>query len=73
MSAPAPTATYDPPLPPTAIVVSTFDAFHAESAKYPEEMMQNLFGGYVILVDDEVKVATSDELTAEITKKLSGE
>ena len=65
------TTNYTVPLPETAVVVSTWNALHAEGAKYPDSMLIGKYGGFVIEVNDIIMLATDDNMTAEVDAKLA--
>lgn len=62
---------YTVPIPKTAIIVTTWDEYHIEGAKFPDEMVNRKYGGFVIEVDDEIKLATDTYMTQQIAAKLA--
>lgn len=65
------TSNYSVEIPATAIIATTWDMFHKEAARFPDNMAVYKYGGYVIEVDGVIKLATDDTMTQLITDKLN--
>ncbi|KAI1935650.1 hypothetical protein LOZ66_005190 [Ophidiomyces ophidiicola] len=63
------TANYTIELPKTAIIVTTWVEYHTEAAIL-DYMVIPKYGGYVIEIDGEIKLATDDNMTKLIKAKL---
>ncbi|KAM5385212.1 hypothetical protein ACJZ2D_001173 [Fusarium nematophilum] len=65
------TSNYTIELPLSAVIVTTWDEFHTEGRKYPNSAVVPKYGGFVIEVDEEIKMATDEKMTQEVAEKLA--
>ncbi|KAM4063736.1 hypothetical protein HRG_006852 [Hirsutella rhossiliensis] len=54
----------------TAIIVSIWDEFHVEAAKFSGEMVLAKYGGFVIEIGGDIKLATDDNMTREVAQNF---
>lgn len=61
---------YSVAIPASAVIISDWETYHQEAQKYPDTMVVGKYGGYVVEVGGEIKLATDNAMTKLINERL---
>lgn len=62
---------YTVELPASAVIVTTWEELYSEAKKYPDTALFTRYGGNVIEVDGDIKMATDKYMTEQIAQKMA--